>query len=63
VIVFSNGPRGTPDDYRALIGHWVRDGTVVIAPAYPITNRDAAALAAVHSAATSAGGQLDDQFS
>jgi dienelactone hydrolase len=46
VLVFSHGLRGTPDDYHALIGAWVRSGLVVVAPAYPFTNRDAADIVA-----------------
>jgi hypothetical protein len=41
VVVFSHGLRGTPEDYRALLSLWAADGFVVIAPAYPLTNRDA----------------------
>ena len=44
VILFSHGLRGTPDDYAALLSHWAAFGLVVVAPAYPLTNGDAATI-------------------
>jgi len=44
VLLFSHGLRGLPADYEALITGWATGGYVVVAPAYPKTNRDAAEI-------------------
>lgn len=44
LVLFSHGLRGTPADYASLLSHWAAFGFVVAAPAYPLTNGDAAAI-------------------
>jgi dienelactone hydrolase len=40
VVVFSHGLRGHPDQFAPLLRGWAAAGFVVVAPAYPKTNRD-----------------------
>jgi dienelactone hydrolase/predicted small lipoprotein YifL len=45
VVLFSHGLGGLPGNYHALASHWSAAGFVVVAPAYPLTSRDAPRLA------------------
>jgi dienelactone hydrolase len=40
-VVFSHGLRSHPEDFDAMLTRFARAGIVVVAPAYPHTNRDA----------------------
>jgi predicted dienelactone hydrolase len=44
IVVFSHGLRGESADYESLIAEWVSAGYVVVAPAYPYSNRNAATI-------------------
>jgi dienelactone hydrolase len=45
VVLFSHGLGGLPGNYQALASHWSGAGFVVVAPAYPLTSRNAPRLA------------------
>jgi predicted dienelactone hydrolase len=46
VILFSHGLGGRPEGYEELFEHWVWEGFVVAAPAYPLTNGSVPSLQA-----------------
>ncbi|MFN0030340.1 MAG: alpha/beta hydrolase family protein [Acidimicrobiales bacterium] len=41
MVIFSHGLRGLPEDYEALVTRWAANGFVVVAPRYPMSNREA----------------------
>jgi fermentation-respiration switch protein FrsA (DUF1100 family) len=47
VVLFSHGLLGLPTDYQALVTRWAGAGFVVVAPAYPLTNRAAGRVQAL----------------
>jgi predicted dienelactone hydrolase len=41
VVLFAHGHAGEPDDYAAILGNWASRGYVVVAPAFPLSRRQA----------------------